>query len=749
MKRGFMICLICFSLFFINASITVQAEGEGTPADAVACVIPEGAAEVKYFETLADALTHTKSSGKCTLKLLEDVSSATQIAITAGDFAFDLNGKRLSTEVANGECISVQDASVCFKDSSSEKTGSVKGSSSAISIWGGAKVTVESGTYEAGTWGIVTTDTPDKQVTLKINGGCFRGNVGVQTSMGTNYEISGGEFYGNQNSVNNNGTMKITDGTFYGEVYNAGGAVLDFQNGTVIVSEKSSHAYAGIENKGTLNLYGGNISAAEDAEKPMNGVRNGKDAILNLYGDVNFKKVVTDFQLEEAMNICGTLKNTYRVATSVPEDGEGVVFAKVKPGGSISEATFISSETGTIVSVSADGNSLSLSKCAHQKLDHGYACKDCGLQMYASIGDKYYLSLADAFEVVKNAESAEKKTVRVLTDISADEMANLNISGGTFTLDFNGHSIADTLNVDKGNVTIVGNGGTLNGLTIQENAYVEMSGLTMEGDSPVLNHGTFHMTDGKIDGGQIAIINMLGTVYLDGGEIFAEEIAVMNYGGTVTVGTESGTGPAIKASVGILNSKYQIRDIDKNADLIIRGGEITAETDIYNKSGEYKLGSSASGQESLPLAAGTVTLQGGTFVNGLRVVVDEGVGFEDILAEDYWYYDSNDKKFVVDDNGLSIDETVTVQKPTEAGNEDQDSNGSTDKETGAENTENQDPDDSIDKETGAENTENQDSDDSTGKETDTVKTGDPVNVGIWIIGLFISGAVLNKKRYKL
>ena len=53
MKRGFMICLICFSLFFINASITVQAEGEGIPTDAVVCAIPNGATEdspeVKYL----------------------------------------------------------------------------------------------------------------------------------------------------------------------------------------------------------------------------------------------------------------------------------------------------------------------------------------------------------------------------------------------------------------------------------------------------------------------------------------------------------------------------------------------------------------------------------------------------------------------------------------------------------------------------------------------------------------------------
>lgn len=733
MKR--IIGLICLGLFLINASITVQAEGTGDPSNAVACVIPkdatEDSTEVQYFRTLPEALACTASYEKCTLKLLKDISSEAQIGITSGDFIFDLNGKELSSSTETGTCISIQNASVHFKDSSSEKTGTVQGLSSAISMMRDANVIIESGNYEANSWAIITTDTQDTQVILEITGGCFRGSVGVQTSIGPNYEISGGTFYGTQNAVNNNGTMKITGGTFYGEIYNAGGATLNFENGTVTVYEISSHEKSGIQNQGTLNLSGGRISAATDEKEPMNGVGNGNNAILNLYGDVIFQNVETDFLLEKAMNICGTLGNTYRVAMNIPDGAENVVFANAAEGGTLSKENFVSGVTGCVVGMADDGESLYLKKCEHTNITEAYTCGDCGIQMYACIGDKYYLSLAEALEAVKNAESAEKKTVKVLKDILEDGMVNLSILGGTFILDFNGHAIEEPLHVSKGNVTIVGNGGTLNGLTIQENAYVEMSGLTLKGKQPVSNRGTFRMTDGKVDGGQMAIVNMAGTVYLDGGEILAEEIAVMNYGGTVTVGTEDGAGPAIKATVGILNSKYLLQDTEKDADLVIKGGKITAEKDIYNKTGEYPSGSDDSGAGGIPTAAGTVTLKGGTFVNGLRIAADEGVGLDDILAEGYWYYDDNNKKLAVDANALSIDKTVTVRKLAE------------------EASKNQDSDDSTDQETDVEKTVEQDFDENTEQTIYAVAadTGDPMNVGIWIAGLFISGAVLIKKEY--
>jgi len=668
MKRVFMIALLCFSLFFISASVTVQAEGEGISAEAVICVIPQGmtenSAEVAYFNSLEDAFNaekNTKLNERCTIKLLKDVSSERWVQIESGDFTFDLNGKTLSADTETGSCINIMGGSVCFKDSSMEKTGTVIGSSSAISISGDANVTVESGNYEADTWAIFTTDTSDYSVTLRITGGCFQGNVGVQTSIGKNYTISGGEFYGNQNAVNNNGTMEITGGTFYGEIYNAGGAVLIFRNGKVVVSEKNSNVRTGIQNCGILNLYGGNISAAEDAMEPIKGVENQKDAILNLYGDVSFQKVETDFWLTGAMNVCSSLNNRYRVAMDIPDDNEGGVFANAASEVSLSKANFISGVTGYVVEEADHKSSLYLSKCEHKKINNEYVCEDCGIQMYACIGDEYFLSLADAFKKVENAEAAEMKTVKALKDISEDKMDYLHISGGTFTFDLNGHTIADTLNVEGGNVTIAGNGGAFGGLSIMENAYAEMKGLTLKGETPVFNSGTFRMTDGKVEGGLMAITNMSGTVYLDGGEILAEKIAVMNLGGNAVIGKEDGTGPSIEAPVGILNAKTGLTGDELDAVLNINGGTITSGTDIYNKTGNYALDENSS---ELPLEAGTVKLAGGTFVGGITAMLDDGVDLTDILADDYGYYGNGDEKISVSEGALSIDGTVIVKKPT-------------------------------------------------------------------------------------
>jgi len=648
-----------------------------------------------------------------------------QIAIEAGNFIFDLNGQSLSTNSTLETCFFVNGATVCFKDSSSEKTGTVAGGASAISITGGGNVNVESGNYKANSWAIMVAEAPGTQVKLKITGGCFSGNVGVATSIGTNYEISGGTFYGTQNAVNNLGTMKITGGTFYGEIYNGGGATLNFQGGTVIVSESSSDEKAGICNNGTLNLSGGSIFAAKEANEPMQGVINKAGASLNLLGDVtfdnagtDFKKVETDFRLETAMNIHSSLGKIYRVTMNIPDGAENVVFANAASNASLSKGNFVSGVTGCVVDLTDNGASLYLSKCKHTEINGAYDCEACGVPMYACIGDTYYLSLAEALEAEKNAGAEEKKTVKVLRDIPEDVSSDLNISGGVFTLDFNGHTIADALNVDKGKVTIVGNGGTLHGLFIGENAYAEMSGLTIKDGVSVSNNGTFRMKGGKIDGDQIAIVNVSGTVYLEGGEILAEEIAVMNYGGTVEVGNQNGTGPVIQAPLGILNSGYQVQGVDKNADLVIRGGEITAETDIYNKTGEYQPGSGNSGTSGLPTAAGTVTLEGGTFIKGLRVAADDGVSLEDMLAEGYWYYGSNGKKLSADANTLSTEGAVTVRKSAKPVSGGQHSGGSTV--------------------------------DSNVTTIYAPKTGDPANIGIWIAGVFISTGVLNKiRKYKL
>ena len=100
-----------------------------------------GFARSKIFRNIEDAFDNENVemqkmlSEKCTIKLLKDTSTVSQLDMISDDFTFDLNGKTLSANSETGSCISVQDSSIYFKDSSSEKTGTVIGPASAISIF--------------------------------------------------------------------------------------------------------------------------------------------------------------------------------------------------------------------------------------------------------------------------------------------------------------------------------------------------------------------------------------------------------------------------------------------------------------------------------------------------------------------------------------------------------------------------------------------------------------------------------------
>lgn len=747
MKRGMILSLLCFMLLFINISFTAQAEGE-IPENAVASVKTENSSEIFYekLDGYDGAIAAAEKASGSTLKLLKNVNVTNCFSIAQGDnkdsvnFTIDFNGKTITSSY-QASAIQVYGGTVIFTDSSDAKNGGISGTgSSAIGISGG-NVAIESGHYKAETWVCLV---QSEDASVKISGGTFEGGSCFNNSRSRTAEISGGTFYGKQKSVWNNDSLTINGGDFRCQIYNSTQGCLDFKGGEILLADNEiDSAVVGVLNYGVLNLSGGKISAG-DASTPAYGVDNREDAKLNLLDDVTFNCSEADFLLEKPMNVGAILNGTYSVSMKVPEDGSDIIFANVTDSAVLNKDNFKSAVREYIVKAVNGNNALALSKCEHKNASAQYVCEDCGLQICAQVGETYYVTLEDAFEAVKNATAEDGKVVKVLVDVTLDE--SMNIPGGIFTLDLNGKKLTGSLDITGGNVTIIGNGGSLESdytaLFVAEGASAEVTGeITIKGAEAVgiMNAGSLDVNGAKISGKETAIANLLGKLNFIKGEAAAEQVAICNIGGTLTVGADDGSGPTLRGETGILNMGISQTDEDtlreQDAATEIKGGEIVAETDIINKADEFVIGNEDEEQiqSGFSAIAGKVTLSGGIFKNGITAVLDEGMDLKDLLAEGYGYFDSGDEEVTVGDGAVSIEETVTVKALQE----------DTDDENGKENGDDAGTDDPNNGNGGSGNVSGGNTgDQQPGKNDGTAATGDSAKFAGWLIAMILSAMII-------
>lgn len=624
------ICMILMS-----TGLVIQA-AEVPQDQAVASVTLADQTQVFYYDSITEAIDKAEANANSTLQLLDSITLESGIKITTGDFTIDLNGKQLEYTRAAYTAVTVSGGTVCFLDSSSEQTGTIKGTASAVSVSGSAKVCVKSGIYQADSWTFLTTalsTTENNNPIVNIEGGSFAGHIAVHHNRGE-LTISGGAFYSKgQAALVVDNKADVCGGNYYGQIQVFSYGTLNFQDGNHFVHDYSATGTVyGIENDGTLNLSGGTIAVADNEESPVCGIIN--RGVLNLLGDVTFDDLSADFYLSNAMNICHNLQNCYQILWTNAYADETVTFATAGDGITLSKENFVSTKKDYLVVLSEDQSSLAIVKCEHPEVDEQFICVECGIAMQARIGNQYYELVEDAIQA-----AAENQTVVLLADIE-----NLSIGSGTFSLDLNGYAIKDNLSINGGKITLEGEGTSSSGeyigeLNIIQGASVEIEGVAVKG------------TD-------VAILSYGGELVIKCGEISAERIAIINMGGSVTIG-EDGAGPVIKAPIGIVNSKAIMEEINLDAVLSIYGGTVTAETDIYNQTGD---GTHVDEFLSrVPLTAGTVNLKGGTFVDGLHVMLDEGLDLTDILDGSRGYYGKDGQVIPVGSGTVQLNQTVMVK----------------------------------------------------------------------------------------
>lgn len=648
MRVAKLLMLIC--MLFISNTLVVQA-AEVDKANAVASVILEDETQVFYYDSIADAVNKAADNEGSTVQLLSSILLEHTILITTGNFTFDLHGERVECFEPGDIGMRISGGTICLKDSSSEQTGTIEGTATGVEVQGSANVSIESGNYQANAWGLMTSldNLSSSEPTVELKGGNFHGSVAVSHGCGE-LTISGGEYRSNgQSALNVSDKADVRGGTFYGQIEVFFTGTLDFRDGRLFVHDytetSSTPTVYGINNTGTLNLSGGTIMVDDDEDNPVCGIKNQTldetgetPAVLHLLGDITFdEKLCADFYLRGAMTIDYALKNCYRILWMKAYEDETTIFATAGEGITLSRDNFVLDKKGYLVVLSENQSSLAVSKCDHPEVDSQSACKICGTVMQARIENQYYESMEDVLNAV-----TDKQTVVLLSDLEG-----LSIGSGTFSLDLNGYAIKNALSIADGSVTLKGKGSAsgeeyIERLSISPGAHVEIQGVTVKG------------TDR-------AITNLGGELVLKSGEINAEKIAIINIGGSVTIG-EEGAGPVIKAPIGIINSNLVMEEMHLDAVLRINGGSITAETDIYNQTGEYPHEEELLSEISL--TAGTVNLKGGTFVDGLHVMLDEGLNLKNILDESCSYYGMDGQAIPVGSDTVQLNQTVMVESST-------------------------------------------------------------------------------------
>ena len=242
--------------------------------------------------------------------------------------------------------------------------------------------------------------------------------------------------------------------------------------------------------------------------------------------------------------------------------------------------------------------------------------------------------------LLRNVSSAMELTNTMTLDLNGytlNNTLNVNGSGKIVTLVYNklGGEISDAVSVSKG--TLVLDGGKLVSLSISAGATVEQNGATITG--AVSNAGTFTTTEGIVKGG---VESTSGTLTINGG-VFEGETAIAVSGGTANVnkGTLNATSCGLLVSGGAVTVKKLVT-INSDGDYSAKQestGVLNIESGKFNKplngtvtftAGYFKTNSygvSTIGKKEFLVSAGTEYEEGYRyFLGDAESALENGVG---------------------------------------------------------------------------------------------------------------------------
>lgn len=450
------ICKYCNSEFAASVSYTV-----------------DGSAKTELFGDIYDAFDKANEAGTATITLCRDIADseiAHEINVT-GNVTLALNGKTLGGRYGIAR----------------------------ISVSDGGTLTVN---------GDGDMDTPiyvNENSKLVINGGGYFNSVSVK--KGGNAEIGGGTIQG----LSVRGNVKLSGGKFNDiEIFNgnlesvlADGYAYKNADGTWLsIDEREKDSYLG-GSKGALSVEEAPIKSASiswaGGEAPViyrNGAKKLKVNVICDVADTSKRITYSDYvngnnrSKDSKLSVNWYMVFGYKIGEIVAEDGEVEYYTVLKCDG---------------YEYKSNALKFTLATCSHpedsfnNETDGLVFCGICDLLIEAEVvdADGKSLGYADIESAIKLAQENEGSTVKL---ISERVPASITVTGGKFTVDFNGKEAYCQFTVNGGDVTFTSS-------AVQDVSNQNLpSGITVNGTDAEVT------IDGKIKLGRVRIISSTLTV---------------------------------------------------------------------------------------------------------------------------------------------------------------------------------------------------------------------------------------------
>lgn len=533
----------------------------------------DGGEKTELFGDIYDAFDKANEIGTATITLYKDITdseSKRDVTVT-GNVTLELNGKTLGGRYGIAR----------------------------ISVSDGGTLTVN---------GDGDMDTPiyvNENSKLVINGGgCFNS---VSVKKGGNAEIGGGTIRG----LSVRGNVKLSGGKFNDiEIFNgnlesvlADGYAYKVEGGEWLsIAERAESVYSSLNNNDKpLSVEEAPIKSASIAwvgeEAPVI-YRNGEKY---LYVDITYELAVgsrgatySDFvngnnRIKDYNLYNKYMVHCYEIGKLAAKDGEVEYYIVLKCNGYEYKSNVLK---------------LTLATCSHPKdsllyeNDGFVICGICDALIEAEVvdADGKSLGYADIESAIKLAQENEGSTVKLMSEGVSE---SVTVTGGRFTVDFNGKKVFYQFDVNGGDVTFTSS-------VKQADVETLISGIEVNGTDAKVT------IDGKIKLGSVTLTS--GALAVNSAESYIKELSI-NGGKTVVNGANI---DALKANGGDTVINYVTADslsvnINGSGSISIVAGEFGSTT-CKTDSG-YTLG--------MAIASGSVVF--GNNINGFTVYTYEAI----------------------------------------------------------------------------------------------------------------------------
>lgn len=461
------ICKYCNSEFAASVSYTA-----------------DGGEKTELFGDIYDAFDKANGVGTATVTLYKDITDkCTQEITVMGNVTLELNGKTLGGRYGIAR----------------------------ISVSDGGTLTVN---------GDGDMDTPiyvNENSKLVINGGGYFNSVSVK--KGGNAEIGGGTIQG----LSVRGNVKLSGGKFNDiEIFNgnlesvlADGYAYKVEDGTWLsIAERAESVYSSLNNNDKpLSVEEAPIKSASIAwvgeEAPVI-YRNGEKY---LYVDITYELAVgsrgatySDFvngnnRIKDYNLYNKYMVHCYEIGKLAAKDGEVEYYIVLKCNGYEYKSNVLK---------------LTLATCSHPKDSFSYEndgfviCGICDALIEAEVvdADGKSLGYADIESAIKLAQENEGSTVKLMSEGVSE---SVTVTGGRFTVDFNGKKVFYQFDVNGGDVTFTSS-------VKQADVETLISGIEVNGTDAKVT------IDGKIKLGRVRTLS--GTLTVNSTDGYIGELSI-------------------------------------------------------------------------------------------------------------------------------------------------------------------------------------------------------------------------------